>query len=156
LGRKVYGGGGITPDITVEPREVAPFLQHLLSRNVFFDFAVSYVNRNPIETRDWEPSDEIIGALNDWLQEERDVRGEEFEEQMQDPEIRETVQRYLHAELFNAAFGIEARYEIIAAGDPQVIKALSLFEEASDLLARRQRLLSGEESSPSRTASVLD
>ncbi|MGB6992943.1 MAG: S41 family peptidase, partial [Thermoanaerobaculia bacterium] len=54
LGREVYGGGGITPDVKVEPDEVSTFAQFLLSRNALFDFAVEWANNHPIEEATWE------------------------------------------------------------------------------------------------------
>ena len=140
LGRKVYGGGGITPDVMLEPQGIGLFLQHLLSRNAFFDFSVGYANRHPIDSRDWQPTPAVLESFKHWLIEEKIVEADEWDENVADPEELEAVQRYLHAELFNAEFGIEARYEILANGDTQIRKALSLFDDASDLLARRQAL----------------
>ena len=65
---------------------------------------------------------------------------EEWQEAFDEADLESEIRRYLHAELFNAAFGIEARYEILAAGDPQIRRALEAFDEAGDLLARRQAL----------------
>ena len=142
LGRRVYGGGGITPDVMIEPQGIGLFLQHLLSRNAFFDFAVSYANQNPIETRNWQPTPEVFESFRQWLIEEEIVEPGEWTDNVADPDDLEAVQRYLHAELFNAEFGIEARYEILAGGDTQIRKAISLFGDASDLLAKRQALRS--------------
>ncbi len=47
LGRKVYGGGGITPDVVVEPRELPRTLQILEVRSAIFNFAVDYAARHP-------------------------------------------------------------------------------------------------------------
>ncbi|HSL81343.1 MAG TPA: S41 family peptidase, partial [Thermoanaerobaculia bacterium] len=49
LGRKVYGGGGITPDLVVEAGDLSPYSQFLISRNAHFDFAVDYVRRHEID-----------------------------------------------------------------------------------------------------------
>lgn len=156
LGRKVYGGGGITPDVMVEPEEMSTFLQHLLARNTFFDFAVSYVNRNPIDTRNWKPGKEILTQYGDWLRENEVVTAADWDETMADPVMAEDVGRYLHAEIFNAAFGIEARYQIIATGDTQIQRALSVFDEAKELLARRQALQPASIADPDETSSLLN
>lgn len=140
LGRKVYGGGGITPDVMVEPEEMPTFLQHLLARNTFFDFAVSYANRNPIESPAWMPNEQVLEEFRGWLEEKEVATAEEWDEAVADPSVAEDVRRNLHAEIFNATFGIEARYEIIASGDTQIQRALLAFEEATELLARRQAL----------------
>ena len=42
-GRTVFGGGGITPDIVVEPEELPHLVQNLQRGRHFFDFVVDYV-----------------------------------------------------------------------------------------------------------------
>ena len=130
LGRKVYGGGGITPDVIIEPQEIPTLLQLLLSRNAFFDFAVSYANRHPIESREWQVSDRVLEEFYDWVVEEELITREELTEETSDAAVAEEVRRNLRGELLNSAFGSEARYEVIAEGDPQILEALTLFEAA--------------------------
>jgi carboxyl-terminal processing protease len=153
LGRKVYGGGGITPDVIIEPQEIPTLLQLLLSRNAFFDFAVSYANRHPIESREWQVSDPVLEEFYDWVVEEELITREELTEETSDAAVAEEVRRNLRGELLNSAFGIEARYEVIAEGDPQILEALTLFEDAKSLLARRQLLLE-RDSEQEKTASL--
>ena len=153
LGRKVYGGGGITPDVVIEPQEIPSLLQHLLSRNAFFDFAVSYANQHPIESREWQVSDQILEEFYDWAVEEELITRQELIEETADAAVAEEVRRNLRGELLNSAFGIEARYEVIAEGDPQILEALTLFDDAKSLLARRQLLLDSD-SDQEKTASL--
>jgi carboxyl-terminal processing protease len=153
LGRKVYGGGGISPDVIIEFQEIPSLLQILLSRNAFFDFAVSYANRHPIESRDWQVPDPVLEEFYRWVVEEELITSEELTEQTADAAVAEEVRRNLRGELLNSAFGIEARYEVIAEGDPQILEALTLFDDAKSLLARRQLLLD-DDSQPEKTASL--
>jgi carboxyl-terminal processing protease len=44
-GRKVYDGGGITPDIKIEIPENTPITNHLLTNFIIFDFATNYSSR---------------------------------------------------------------------------------------------------------------
>lgn len=155
LGRKVYGGGGITPDVIIEPQEIPSLLQLLLSRNAFFDFAVSYANRHPIESREWQVPDSVLDEFLDWVVEEDLITIEELTEEAADSAVAKEVRRNLRGELLNSAFGIEARYEVIAEGDPQILEALTLFEDARSLLARRQLLLE-DSSQPEKTASLAE
>ena len=156
LGRKVYGGGGITPDVMVEPPEMPGFMQLLLTRNAFFDFAVSYANQNPIEDRSWQPTPQVVDEFQGWLIEKEIATPEEWEDAQAESTLGLEIQRYLHAELFNAAFGIEARYEILATGDSQIQRAMSVFEEASDLLTRRLALQDSELVSQVDTTGLLN
>jgi carboxyl-terminal processing protease len=154
LGRKVYGGGGITPDVALEPEELSSSIAHLLSRNAFFDFAVEYANRNPIESRDWEPPTDISDRFGQWLVEEDLMESPEWEEIQSDPSVAEDIHLRLHAELISATFGVESRYEILATGDSQIQRALELFDDAGSLLARRHALEPGAGMLPSDTGSL--
>ena len=140
LGRKVYGGGGITPDLEVDLNTISSFLQFVLSRNSFFDFAVEYSSRNPVDSRDWQPPAGLVAEFGTWLLENDKVEAKELESAFEDEENLAVIQRYLHGEIFNSAFGIEARFEVLAQGDRQIQTALDLFGDASDLLARRRNL----------------
>ncbi len=140
LGREVYGGGGITPDIEVQLPEIPAFIQYLLSRNSFFDFAVAESAGHPVEDRDWQPDERLLARFSEWLSERDLATREEVDLALAEPEVRAAISRYLRAEFFNSAFGIEARYQALAAGDGQIQRALESFDEASELLARRRGL----------------
>lgn len=140
LGREVYGGGGITPDEIVEPLSLSPEIQYLLSQNSFFDFAVEYELRHSIDSRDWQPGEEVVTEFADWLRARDLASADEISEMLADQDISDTIRRYLRAEIFNSAFGLEARFQALAEGDPQIGRALELLGEASELLARRRGL----------------
>jgi carboxyl-terminal processing protease len=46
-GRKVYDGGGVAPDVSVNVPTLSIITQNLLSKNIIFDFANQYVAKNP-------------------------------------------------------------------------------------------------------------
>lgn len=140
LGREVYGGGGITPDIEIEPRRLNELLQYLLGHSAFFDFGIDYSREHEIESQDWAPPAGLVAEFRQWLLERDLATDEEIGEALEDPETHEIVARYLHAEIFNSVFGIEARYRVLASGDSQVRRALEVLGEARDLLARRRAL----------------
>jgi len=145
LGREVYGGGGITPDVKVEQSNVSTFAQFLLSRNALFDFAVEWANNHPIEEETWEPPAELLDRFSEWLAENELATDEEIAEGLEEAETQDFVRRRIHAEIFNSAFGLESRHQVLAKGDPQIQEALSLFGQATELLAKRQRLEDEEE-----------
>ena len=99
--------------------------------------------------------DPVLEEFYDWVVEEELISRDELTEKLIEPGVVEEVRRNLRGELLNSAFGIEARYEVIAAGDPQILEALKLFEDARNLLARRQLLLD-ESSQPEKTAQLSD
>jgi carboxyl-terminal processing protease len=139
LGRKVYGGGGITPDVIVEDTELSPFEQFLLARNAYLDFSVDYASRNAV-TADWKPEPEaLIDEFRNWLLSEKIATAEELEA-FQKESVREYSFLQIHAELMNSVGGQEARHRVLAQGDPQIQKALSLFPRAAEMLAQRREL----------------
>ena len=140
LGRKVYGGGGITPDMVVEPAEVAPFLQFLLGRSAFFTFGVDYANRHPDVARDWRPGPEVLEEFRKWVIEKKIETVENLDGGFAEPAHSAYALRQIRAEVLSSKFGIEAAHQALAEGDAQIQTALTLFPRAEELLAERQRL----------------
>jgi carboxyl-terminal processing protease len=145
LGRTVYGGGGITPDVLVEPERAGAFVQFLVARSAFFDYAVEYTSRSTVTDRDWSPSEEVFEGFLSWAVAEELADRDEIDEGLTDPADRERATRLLHAEVVNSVFGLEARYEVLAGGDNQIRKALTLFDQAGELLARRKAMARPDE-----------
>jgi len=140
LGRKVYGGGGITPDVEVKPTDLAPFLQFLLSRSAFFSFAVEYANRHPGLERSWTPGAEVFDEFKRYVVDKKIDTAEDVEAGFAEAAHRDYALREIRAEALTSRFGIEAAHQIRAAGDAQIQSALALFPRASELLAERMRL----------------
>jgi carboxyl-terminal processing protease len=139
LGRKVYGGGGITPDVLIHPDESPELMQFLEARNAFFEFGVEYSNAHKITDASWVPGPEVIREFERWVKAQGMVEDEgDLEKGLQDPETRKAVQARLRAEVFNATLGNDVRYRVLAEGDHQIQQALALFGKASDLLAMRK------------------
>lgn len=152
LGRKVYGGGGITPDVISEPDELPPFVQYLLARSAFFNFAVELHNRRPVTDRSWEPDPALLDEFEAWLLDQELIDEGDLADGLAVGENRDTVLLYLRAEVLGAAFGLEARHRVLIQGDSQVVTALEQLDEAEALLAERRRVLEGE---PGRGADDL-
>ncbi len=140
LGRKVYGGGGITPDFEAEPKELAPPMQYLLARAAFFRFAIVWANRNPAVDRDWKPLPTILDEFQAWLIQEKLESAEDVVQLMKDEASRAYMARQIRAEVLSSKFGIEAAHQVLAEGDLQIQAALALFPRAASLLAQRQGL----------------
>jgi carboxyl-terminal processing protease len=137
-GRQVYGGGGIAPDVLVDHEEISTFAQHLLAHNAFFDYAVDLHNRQPVKAADWRPADDVLERFTAWLVENEVAAGEQIEKGFADQATRDFARLQIQAEVFNAAFGQEARHRVLVQGDRQVKEALAQFQRARDLLASRQ------------------
>jgi carboxyl-terminal processing protease len=143
LGRPVFGGGGITPDVIVDPPEPPEGVQFLFVNNSFFDFAIDYHRRHAAKISDssWRPPAEMVDEFKEWLLEEGLAKPEKLAEIFADEEVREYARRQIHSDIFTAAFGTEASHRILAEGDVQIQAALDLFDEASELLEKRRQLL---------------
>jgi|CXWL01.1.fsa_nt_gi carboxyl-terminal processing protease len=137
LGRKVYGGGGITPDVIVESEELPQFVQFLLARNAFFDFAVDHHRALGKVEREWRADDSTVSAFEAWLAAEKLATSEELTKEFAEPAVRAYSQRRIEAEVMNAAFGQQAWHRSMARGDQQIQRAFGLFDQAAELLAHR-------------------
>jgi carboxyl-terminal processing protease len=142
LGRKVYGGGGITPDVIAKPADTPPYFQFLLARNAFFDFVVDWNSapHAPITSRDWQPAPEILAEFRAWGLREKLGTDEELGQGLEDQTTRDAVLRQIRAEALIHAFGLEAGHRVMAAGDQQIQTGLGLFPRAAELLAARRKL----------------
>ncbi len=137
IGRKVYGGGGITPDIVVKPKVADPTLQLLYARNAFFDFAVDYQSKAEVNETSWQPPAELTDEFRQWLLDHEIAKPEKLDEFFADAELRQFAKRQIHGDIFNSAFGLEASHLVTARGDVQIQAAFEHFEEAAKLLDQR-------------------
>ena len=69
-GRKVFGGGGIKPDISIESGSFPPYVQELVRRRLFFDFVIDYVSADSSwaeEHPDLTVSDEMVSGFMEFV-----------------------------------------------------------------------------------------
>jgi len=141
LGRKVYSGGGIEPDVAIDLPNVPEEVAFLYEANAFFDFAIDYHREHKKEiTESWRPGETFAAELRSWVVRQEIDDGERIDEVLANEEARDFTLLQIHAEIFNAAFGQEAAHRVRSVGDTQVQTALALFGEAAELLDERHRL----------------
>jgi len=68
-GRVVYGGGGIVPDVSIEPEKWEPIEINLERKSMFFDFAVSYTTEHPEIDRDFNVTDKVLDDFKTFIKE---------------------------------------------------------------------------------------
>ncbi|MEZ5358894.1 MAG: S41 family peptidase [Candidatus Zixiibacteriota bacterium] len=68
-GRIVYGGGGIVPDIDIEPETWHPIEINLDGKSMFFDFGVKYSSEHPEINENFQVTDAIIAEFKQFLKE---------------------------------------------------------------------------------------
>lgn len=159
-GREVREGGGITPDVKVELRELNRFEALLNSRDMFFEYArrlasgqapaASTINL-PIKSDEVKPAAardvaaaaakfEVTPAILDDFKEFLKSRNVEFTPQDISGNV-EFIKRRIKQEVFNSAFGLQEGFKIAIQGDTQVQKALELMPEARTLMTTGKLVL---------------
>lgn len=133
-GRTVYGGGGITPDVKIDPIKTNRFQDTLLQHYAFFNFAKHYsIDHHP--AKNFEIDDAIMQDFRKFLTDEKIPYTE-----ADLAENNDWVRSNIKSEIATDVFGQEMGLQIRAENDPQVIKALDLLPQAKQLAdnARRQ------------------
>jgi len=144
-GRAVYGGGGISPDESVNPRTMNPVQRRLL--NPTFAFARELVNgrirglesykvqsgidfRHELKAEDLKISDALFKTFKDFATNDPAFR---VSAPLLDHE-RSFVELQLRFNVVTAAFGrVVADRVFITTDDPQVAKAVDILPKARDL-----------------------
>jgi len=134
-GRKVYGGGGITPDLIVKPAELSRTTQLLEVRSGIFNFAVEYYAKHPELTRDVKITPQLIEEFAQFAAKKDIASMADIREVLAKATDREFLERSLKAEIIAAKYGMEASYPFRLQGDEQVSRAIELLPEAAKLAA---------------------
>ncbi|MFS8637280.1 MAG: S41 family peptidase [Gemmatimonadota bacterium] len=133
-GRTIYGGGGITPDVEVEPErlneaelEFAQAVQRHGSRyrDVLYSYAIRYAHEHPELTPDFEVTPAMLDGFYRALLEQ----GIEVERRIFDG-ARRWISYDLGAEIALAKWNREASQKRWNAEDPQIRAAVELLREA--------------------------
>ena len=132
LGRTVYGGGGITPDVKYEAPKADEFEMNALRRNAFFDFSNHYFSTNSTKLpAGWVPDESILDQFHDYVMKE----GVKFSEADWTRD-HDWVRKQLRKQMYVTAFSFEDSEKVGVEQDPEVAKAMEVMPQASDLLAR--------------------
>ncbi len=70
-GRKVYGGGGVVPDIEIQIPKWKPIEYNLARQSMFFNFAVSYVAKHPDIPEDFEVDEQMLKEFKEFLKKKK-------------------------------------------------------------------------------------
>jgi carboxyl-terminal processing protease len=127
-GRKVYGGGGIRPDYVVKSERASEVLSRMIRQNVIFDFAVAFVNDHPELERGYRIDETVLRSFQEFL------RGKEFEfDAGEFAESEDSIRLRMNAQIARIKWDQIEEARVLAESDPQIQRALGLFDEASDL-----------------------
>jgi carboxyl-terminal processing protease len=142
-GRTVYGGGGITPDVKLDPIKSNHFQETLLQHYALFNFAKHYMlSHHP--TKNFEVDDTVVQDFRKFLDSEKVPFSE-----ADLLENNDWVRSGLKSEIFVDAFGQEEGLKVRAESDPEVVKALDLLPQAKALAENAKRIVAERTSAPS-------
>ena len=139
-GRMVYGGGGITPDYIIKSESITEFTRDLLRKNVFYQYVLSYLDRNSddISNRfgndllkfksEFQVSDQM---LSEFLMMAAEKSVEKNEEELN--KDKQYIRTRIKAQLARNFWKNEGWYSVLLEIDNQMIKAVTLFDEAKTL-----------------------
>lgn len=144
-GRKVYGGGGIVPDVQVGAGLYAERVARLLSQAAFFHFAVSYLADQADKAaaaRAFAVTPEVWESFRAKVLAEKWLPPADLEAALADPDERRDIELNLQAEVLNAGLSLADGYKVLQRADSQVQEALKRFEEAEALYQKARRVRS--------------
>ena len=145
-GRQVTGGGGITPDVAIQPLTFNPFQEMLLRRDVFFayqggvgGFTTYFLGSKPEITKDFAADDAVLKTFRAYLNKEKIKYTEEDIQQNMS-----WIKREIRKEAFISVFGLTDGYKSDLDDDVQLQKAIeslpqarALYENARKIIAQR-------------------
>jgi carboxyl-terminal processing protease len=150
-GRKVYGGGGITPDDVVPEPKADDFQQLLYRRGVFYplpqgvgDFVRYYLGKKPNVTQDFAVNDSVIEQFRNFLTSEH-IKFTDENIQSNLSWLKWQIKR----EIFTSVFGQDAGYKVALEDDPQLDKAIELIPQSRALYQNARKILAQKADSDS-------
>jgi len=124
-GREVYGGGGITPDIEINPEYLTILGIELRRKNAFFNFAVDYmVKHNHSVKQDFTVDNTTFNQFLDYAR-SQDIKFTQTEVDSAATFIRTA----LASEIIGKQHGDQAAYKITLKMDAQFMKTVELFDK---------------------------
>jgi len=140
-GRTVYGGGGITPDVRVDPIKTNHFQDTLLQHYAFFNFAKHYVVSHHV-SKSFEVDDNLLQDFRKSLDNDKVPYSEaDFVQN------NEWIRSNIKSEVFVDAFGQDEGLKVKAESDPEVLKGLELLPQARQLAENAKKIIAERNSS---------
>jgi len=137
-GRVVYGGGGITPDVALAPRELVDIEEEVEIAGLPFSFANAHIGKTGFTypagfdrfLTAYEVDDATWRAFVDYaIKTKPELKRTDLEAE------RATLARSVKREIAGNLWGPSERYRVMLGSDPVLAESIKLFPQASDLLA---------------------
>lgn len=135
-GRTVYGGGGITPDVTLAPIHLNDFQQMMLDRTAFFEFADEFLSQHDSVPENWLPDDATLRAFEAFL------AGQHVALSPTDVAANAAwLKQQIRFRIISSLYGLNDGWKTLMEADPEVAKAVGLLPQAKALEAHAKQVL---------------
>jgi len=132
LGRIVYGGNGLQPDVVVKEKELTALSQQVLLRGLLFDFVTHYLGQHPGTGPDFVARDEVMSEFRAFIVERGlEVKPEEWSKDKSFLATRITFETIIRVA------GAEAAFRTVLPFDHQIQRAIGLLDKAAELWKRK-------------------
>jgi carboxyl-terminal processing protease len=139
-GRTMYGGGGISPDVKINPVKSNHFQDSLVQHYAFFNFATRYmVDHRP--GKNFEVDEPVMHDFRKFLDEQKIPYTEA--ELM---EVNEWARSNIRAEVLIDLYGQDEGLKARAEADQQVMKAIELLPRAKELAENARKTVAQRQS----------
>ena len=127
-GRRVYGGGGINPDLKIIDPEPSRFRKRLSNNNVFLAFGERFLAEHKTVPRDFDVDETVVEEFRDYLNlEEISFTSLDWEENL------DFIKTNIKQQLFTVIYGLDEGARISIENDTLILKALEMLPEAQRL-----------------------
>jgi carboxyl-terminal processing protease len=139
-GRKVYGGGGITPDVKVSPDKLNQVQRTLIQNGAFFSFAQSYLATRNTVAEDFQVSNDVIADFEKFLTKQQiPVTSQDVQANLDFVRLR------IRERLIEDIYGTNVSDRLKVENDPLVEDAVAHLGEARELLDNVQKYMAAKE-----------
>ncbi len=128
-GRKVYGGGGIAPDVEVEGLELSKLEKDFILNNSYFDFSVNYFKENSAEIEEDFAADSR--TVVDFVKYVKNTQKIEMEKSAVDS-IYNKIKVNLESNILRRKFSSNVAQKKLLSIDPDVKVALEILQGAEN------------------------
>jgi len=134
-GRKVFGGGGISPDVMVKPTQVTLTTIKLIQGQVFFEYGSAYASKHRELAGDF-------AAFRDQFQVDEQMMSELLKLarskgiEINDAHLKQDlafINLRIKSQVARNLWGAREYYQIEVRGDPQISEAAKLFTQAAKI-----------------------
>ncbi len=136
-GRKMYGGGGITPDEKYDPEKSSMFERRIFNSSVMYRFASTYFGAaKPSLPPNWAPDADLLARFKDFLH-TKNIAFTDAEFNRDKKWITEQLRDEFYLRAFDKKTSDRAQF----VDDPEVQKAIESLPHAEAMHAEAQKVM---------------